>query len=62
MLTLTALATMTSSDIRMNSSPGLSQHIPNSLGSLLRAISTFVNTLDLIPVKLRTHIVTMLIL
>lgn len=46
MLTLTALATMTSSDIRMNSSPGLSQHIPNSLGSLLRAISTFVNTLD----------------
>lgn len=46
MRTLRTLATMTSSDIRLNSFPGLSQHIPNSPGSLLRAISTFVNTLD----------------
>lgn len=42
---LVAHATVASSDIRLNSSPGLSQDISDRPGSLLRAISTSVNTL-----------------
>lgn len=57
--TLVAHATVTLCDIRLNSSPGLCQNIPNRPGSgafSLRVISSLLDTLDLNSYKDQEHI------